>query len=95
MIVPCRCHIFVIVLIQRSLYSHSEHWQHFQSVFLSLDVGQIGHLPWVQNGPVGFEKNTVRKEQYMYRMMIILCQWDCNEQIEKLVRLLLYTSENY
>jgi len=30
----------------------------------------------------------------MCRMMIILCQWDFNEQIEKLVRLLLYTSEN-
>jgi len=27
-------------------------------------------------------------------MMIILCQWDFSEQIEKLVRLLLYTSEN-
>jgi len=26
--------------------------------------------------------------------MIIFCQWDFNEQIEKLVRLLLYTSEN-
>jgi len=30
----------------------------------------------------------------MCRMMIILCQWDFSEQIEKLVRLLLYTSEN-
>ena len=30
----------------------------------------------------------------MCRMMIILCQWDLNEQIGKLVRLLLYTSEN-
>jgi len=27
-------------------------------------------------------------------MMIILSQWDLSEQIEKLVRLLLYTSEN-
>jgi len=26
--------------------------------------------------------------------MIILCQWNFNEQIEKLVRLLLYTREN-
>jgi len=26
-------------------------------------------------------------------MMIIFCQWDFNELIEKLVRLLLYTSE--
>jgi hypothetical protein len=30
----------------------------------------------------------------MCRMMTILCQWDLNEQIEKLVRLLLYTREN-
>ena len=28
----------------------------------------------------------------MCRMMIILCRWDFNEQTEKLVRLLLYTS---
>ena len=34
------------------------------------------------------------KGQYMSRMMIILCQWDFNEQIVKLVRLLLYTSED-
>jgi len=27
-------------------------------------------------------------------MMIILCQWDFNEQIKKLVRPSLYTSEN-
>jgi len=27
-------------------------------------------------------------------MMIILCQWDFSEQIEKLLRMLLYTSEN-
>jgi len=27
-------------------------------------------------------------------MMIILCQWDFSERIEKLVSLLLYTSEN-
>jgi hypothetical protein len=31
----------------------------------------------------------------MCRMMIMLCQWDFNEQIEKLVRLLLYTNGNY
>ena len=30
------------------------------------------------------------KKQYMCRMMIILCQRDCNEQIEKLIRMLLY-----
>ena len=29
----------------------------------------------------------------MCRMMVILCQWRFNEQTEKLVRLLLYTSE--
>ena len=53
------------------------------------------HLPWVQNGPVGFEKkNTLYKKQYMGQMMIMFCQWDFNEQTEKLVRLLLYTSKN-
>ena len=40
------------------------------------------------------KKHAVRKKQYMCRMVIILCQWDFNEQIEKLVRLLLYTIEN-
>ena len=30
----------------------------------------------------------------MYQRMIIFWQWDFNEQIEKLIRLLLYTSEN-
>jgi len=40
------------------------------------------------------KKNTICKKQYVCRMMIILCQWDFSEQIEKLVRLLLYTSEN-
>jgi hypothetical protein len=29
----------------------------------------------------------------MCRLMIILCQWDLNEQIEKLVRLFICTSE--
>jgi hypothetical protein len=40
-----------------------------------------------------WEKHTTRKK-HMCRMMIMLCQWDCIEQIEKLVRLLLCTSEN-
>jgi len=68
---------------------------------LSLSVGQTEHLSWVQNGPVGFEnlkeKKTVNKKQYthMCQMTIILCQWDFNEQIEKSVRSLLYTSEKY
>jgi hypothetical protein len=43
-------------VIQWSLHTDSEHWQYFQSVFLSLAVGQI-ELTWVQNGPVGFKKN--------------------------------------
>jgi hypothetical protein len=30
----------------------------------------------------------------MCQIMIMLCQWDFNEQIEKLVRLLLCTNEN-
>jgi hypothetical protein len=76
------------------LHTHSEHWQHFQSVLLSLAVGQRGHLPWVQNGPVGYEKKKTPnvKKQYVCRTMI-LCQWDLDEQIQKLVRLLLYTRE--
>ena len=42
--------------------THSEHWQHIQSVLLYLAVGQIEHLPWVKNGPVGFEKkHTISK----------------------------------
>jgi len=39
-------------------------------------------------------KHTIRKKQYMCQMMIILCHWDFNEQVEKLVRFLLSTSEN-
>jgi hypothetical protein len=34
-----------------------ERWKHFQSVFLSLAIGKIEHLPWVQNGPVAFKKS--------------------------------------
>jgi hypothetical protein len=41
-----------------------------------------------------FKKHTTRNKQYMCRMMIMLCQWDFNEQIEKLVSLLLCISEN-
>jgi hypothetical protein len=41
-------------------------------------------------------KHTTRKKkQYLCRMMIMLRQWDFNEKIEKLVRLLLCTSQNY
>jgi hypothetical protein len=51
-------------------------------------------LTRVQNGPAGFEKkHTTSKKQYMCRMMIMLCQWGFNEQIEKLVRLSLYQLE--
>ena len=48
------------------------------------------------NGPVGFgkKKHTICKKQYMYWMMIILCQWDLNEHIENMVRMSLYTSKN-
>jgi hypothetical protein len=41
-----------------------------------------------------WEKHNNVKKQYTCRMIIILCQWDFNEQIEKLVRLFLCTSEN-
>jgi hypothetical protein len=39
------------------------------------------------------KKHTTRKKQYMCRMIIMLCQWDFNEQIEKFVRLFLCISE--
>jgi hypothetical protein len=39
------------------------------------------------------KKHTTRKKQYMCHMMIMLCQWDFNEQIEKLVKLFLCTSK--
>jgi hypothetical protein len=83
-----------IVLIEWSLHTHSEHWQHFESVFLFLAVVQIG-LTCVQNGPELEKKRfgTV-KEQYTICIMIILCQGDFREQIEKLVRLLHCTTEN-
>jgi len=38
------------------------------------------------------KKHTIHKKQYMCWMMIIVCQWDISEQIEEVVRLLLYTS---
>jgi hypothetical protein len=41
----------------------------------------------------GLKNHTTRKKQYMCRMMIMLCQWDWNEQVENLVRLLLYNNE--
>jgi len=37
---------------------------------------------------------SVGEDPRLGRMRIILCQWDFSEQIEKLVRLLLCTSEN-
>jgi hypothetical protein len=71
-------------VIEWSLHTHSQHWQHFQPVFLSLAVGQIEHLPWVQNGPVVFEKkHTIHKKKYMCRIMIILCHRALNEQMDK------------
>jgi hypothetical protein len=80
------------------LHTLSEHWQHFQSVFLSLAAGQIEQLPgykMVQLYLGGVrERGKKSKKQYMRQMMIILCPWDFNEQIEKLVRSLLNTSEN-
>jgi hypothetical protein len=43
---------------------------------------------------LGLKKHTTRKKQYMCRLVIMLCEWDCNEQIEKLVSLSLCTSKN-
>jgi len=39
---------------------------YIQFVFLSLAVGQIEPLPWVQNGPVGFKKSTISKKKAIY-----------------------------
>jgi hypothetical protein len=39
------------------------------------------------------KKHTTRKKYIMCPLMIMLCQWDFNEQIEKLVRFFLRTSE--
>jgi hypothetical protein len=59
-------HWILTFLIERSLHTHSEQWQHYQSVVLSVAVGQIEHLPLAQNGPVGFEKtHTICKKQYI------------------------------
>jgi hypothetical protein len=45
MFVSGKCHMsFELSWLQWPLHIHSEHWQHFQSVFLSLAVGQIEHL---------------------------------------------------
>jgi hypothetical protein len=49
------------------------------SLFLSLAVGQIQHLP---RRPAGLKKNIIHANKYMRRMMIILCQWGFNEQRE-------------
>jgi len=50
--------ISIVLITEWSLHTHSEHWQHFQSVFLSVSVVQTEHVPWVQNGPVGIDNNT-------------------------------------
>jgi len=83
------------------LHNPSEHWQQLKPVFLPLAVGQIEQLPWVQNGPVGCRNKKVHKKQHTHKATYTyvpsdecLCQWDLNEQIEKMVRMLLYNSEN-
>jgi hypothetical protein len=48
--------LVAIVLLAWSLHTHSEHWEHFQSVAVTLAAGQI-KLTWVQNGPVRFVQN--------------------------------------
>jgi len=50
-------------------------------------------ITWEQNGPVEFKKHTIHKTQYVL-YDDILCQWDFNEQTEKLVRLLFCNSKN-
>ena len=81
------CHL----ISEWTLHTHSEHWKHYQSVVPSLAVGQIEQLPWVQNGPVGFEKkHAIRKMHYMCRIMnyfvSVGLQWT-NRKIGKIVTL--------
>jgi len=85
MIVPCNCQI---------LFELPWALATFPDVFLSLAVGHTEHLPGYKMVQLDFKKRTTRKKQYMCQMMIILCQWDFNEQTKKWVKLLLYTSKN-
>ena len=41
-------------MLEQSVHSHFELWQHFKSVFMSLAFGQI-ELTLVQNASQGFE----------------------------------------
>ena len=54
-IVSCNCHI-LFELFRKS----GPCTPILSTVFLSLAVGQIEHLPWAQNSPVGFEKKCHR-----------------------------------
>jgi uncharacterized protein YijF (DUF1287 family) len=65
-----------IVLMQRSLHIHPDHWQ------LSHSAGHI-ELTWVQNGPVLFEK--VLKTTAYSLNKDNFASGDFIEQIEKLV----------
>jgi hypothetical protein len=47
----------------------------------------------VQNGPVESSKNMAYYKKYTHCIMIIFCQGDIKQHREKLVRLLLYTTE--
>jgi len=51
-------------------------------------------LTWVQNGPVGFEKTLHTKKQSIQCIMTVLCQGNLKQQIEKLLRYVLYTTTN-
>ena len=80
--VPCTCcMLFAIVLLVWSLHTHSEHWQHFQYVALTLAAGQI-ELTWVQNGPVRVVKNSNILKNML--ILVILGQLDFKEQIKKI-----------
>jgi len=87
-----------LVLIERSLLNNLA--QQFGALaaypvcFLTLASGQT-EPTWIQNGPVGFKKiYNLLEKQYTVCKMMILCQASFKEQTEKLVRLLLYITEN-
>ena len=56
--VSCNCCMSCEPTCTAVLAHNSEHWQHFQSVFVSSAVGHT-ETTGVQNGTVWFEKNVV------------------------------------
>jgi len=93
MTVPCNYCMLFELSWYRGLCTHMLRTGSIYSlVFLVLALGQI-ELTQVQNGPVGFGKKIHTKKQYTHCIMTVLCQGNFKEQTNKLVSLLLYTTE--